>query len=127
MPVMVFLSHSTHDDPTVAALRQALEPHGVSVWADSQRLSAGDNLTERIQETIRDVQHFMVLVSPCAIKEPWVRKEVQLAPGVPRTRQDGYKVIPVLYDGVAADALPLLFGAEVLAVSLGSAPNAVAT
>jgi hypothetical protein len=32
MPVAIFLSHSTHDDATVAALRIALESHGVSVW-----------------------------------------------------------------------------------------------
>jgi TIR domain len=72
MPVSVCLSHSTHADPTVAALRRALEPHGVSVWADAQRLSAGDNLMERIQETIRNTQHFTVLVSPYAINTPFL-------------------------------------------------------
>lgn len=34
MPHTIFLSHSTHDDAIVAALRAALEVHGVSVWAD---------------------------------------------------------------------------------------------
>src|SRR5712692_6014007 len=125
MPITIFLSHSTHDDATVTALRQALEPHGVSVWADSQRLSAGDDLTARIQEAIIEAQHMMVLVSPRAINAPWVYKEVQLAQAVKRARGDGYKVIPVLYDGVTAGALPWLFGEEVLAVTLGSGPNAV--
>jgi hypothetical protein len=41
MPVIIFLSYSTPDDATVAALQTALESHGASVWADSQRLSAG--------------------------------------------------------------------------------------
>jgi hypothetical protein len=40
MPVTIFLSHSTHDDATVGALRRALERHGIPGWADSQRLSA---------------------------------------------------------------------------------------
>jgi len=40
MPVIIFLSHSTHNDATVAELCTALESHDVSVWADSQRLSA---------------------------------------------------------------------------------------
>src|SRR5215831_18348623 len=119
MPISVFLSHSTHDDATVTALRQALESHGVSVWADSQRLSAGDALTTRIQEAISQAQHFMVLVSPRAINAPWVHKEVQLAQAVKRARRDGYKVIPVLYDGVTTGALPWLFGEEVVAVTLG--------
>jgi TIR domain len=55
MPVTIFLSHSTYDDATVAALRTALESYGVSVWADSQRLSAGEELTPRIQEAIATV------------------------------------------------------------------------
>jgi hypothetical protein len=41
MPVIIFLSHSTNDDATGAAFRTALESYGVSVWANSQRLSAG--------------------------------------------------------------------------------------
>lgn len=126
MPVTIFLSHSTHDDATVAALRTALEGHGVSVWADSQRLSAGEELTPRIQEAIANAQHFVVLVSPRAINAPWVHKEVQLAQAVKRSRHHGYKVIPVLYDGVTAGAIPWLFDAEILAMMLGSGPNAIA-
>src|SRR5215471_6590373 len=127
MPITVFLSHATHDDATVTALRQALEHHGVSVWADSQRLSAGDPLTARIQEAISQSQHFMVLVSPRSINASWVRKEVQLAQEVQRAHGGGYKVIPVLYDGATYEILPQLFGRQVAAVRLGSGPNAVAT
>jgi hypothetical protein len=109
MPVIIFLSHSTYDDATVTALRTALESYGVVVWADSQRLTAGEELTPRIQEAIAKAQHFVVLVSPRAINAPWVHKEVQLAQEIKRSRRDGYKVIPVLYDGVMAGALPWLF------------------
>jgi hypothetical protein len=126
MPVTVFLSHSTHDDATVAALRAALESYGVSVWADSQRLSAGEELTPRIQEAIANAQHFVVLVSPRAINSPWVSKEVQLALAVKQSRGDGYKVIPVLYNGVAPGTLPWLFGEEIVAVTLDNGPNAIA-
>ncbi|MGH8063644.1 MAG: toll/interleukin-1 receptor domain-containing protein [Candidatus Entotheonellia bacterium] len=126
MPVAIFLSHSTYDDATVAELRIALESHGVSVWADSQRLSAGEELTPRIQEAIANAQHFVVLLSPRAINSPWVHKEVQLAQTVKQSRRDGYKVIPVLYDGVTPGALPWLFDAEIVAVTLGNGPNAIA-
>lgn len=63
MPVAIFLSHSTRDDATVAALRTALESHGVSVWADLQRISPGEELTPRIQEAIASAQHFVVLLT----------------------------------------------------------------
>jgi hypothetical protein len=62
-------------------------------------------LTPSIQEAIASAQHFVVLLSPRAINSPWVRKEVQLAQTVKRSRRDGYKVIPVLYDGVTPGAL----------------------
>jgi tetratricopeptide (TPR) repeat protein len=41
MPVTIFLSHSTHNDATVAALRAALESHSVSVCVTM----SGDCLT----------------------------------------------------------------------------------
>jgi hypothetical protein len=126
MALTIFLSHSTQDDAIVADLRTALEAHGVSVWADSQRLSAGEALTPRIQQAIAEAQHFVVLLSPRAINSHWVHKEVQHAQAVQRTRYDGFKIIPVVYDGVTPGALSWLFGEEVLAVELGTGPNAIA-
>jgi hypothetical protein len=76
MPVTIFLSHSTYDDATVAALRTALESYDVSVWADSQCLSGGEELAPHVQEAIANAQHFVVLVSPHAINAPWGHKEV---------------------------------------------------
>src|SRR5215471_13493031 len=125
MALTIFLSHSTHDDAVVAVLREALESHNVSVWADSQRLSAGEALTPRIRQAIADAQHCVVLLSPRACTSEWVRKEIQLALEVQRSRSDGYKVIPVLYDGVTTDAIPGLLGEDVVAVTLGKDSNAI--
>jgi hypothetical protein len=125
MALTIFLSHSIQDDAIVADLRTALEAHGVSVWADSQRLSAGEALTPRIQQAIAEAQHFVVLLSPRAINSHWVHKEVQHAQAVQRTRYDGFKIIPVVYDGVTPGALSWLFGEEVLAVELGTGPDAI--
>src|SRR5882724_2286475 len=77
MPITIFLSPSIHDDATVTALRKALEPRGVSVWADSQRLSAGDALTARIQEAIREPQHFRADIE----KFCKARRLIDLVPG----------------------------------------------
>jgi serine/threonine protein kinase len=38
---MVFISHSTKDDPVVADLRRTLELLSIEVWADSRRLGGG--------------------------------------------------------------------------------------
>ena len=50
---------------------------------------------------------------------------LRVALEVQRSRHDGYKVIPVLYDGVTPDAIPGLLGEEVVAVTLGNDPNAI--
>ena len=77
MPITIFLSPSIHDDATVTALRKALEPRSVSVWADLQLLSAGDALTTRIQEAIREPQHFRADIE----KFCKARRLIDLVPG----------------------------------------------
>ena len=77
MPITIFLSPSIHDDATVTALRKALEPRSVSVWADLQLLSAGDALTTRIQEAIREAQHFRADIE----KFCKARRLIDLVPG----------------------------------------------
>lgn len=118
MALTIFLSHSTQDDTVVEALREALESYGVSVWDDAQRLSAGEPLTPRIRQAITEAKHFVVLLSPHACASEWVRKEIQLAREVQQSPKDGYKVIPILYDGVMTKDIPGLLGEDIVAVTL---------
>ena len=122
----IFLSHSSEDHAIVAALKAALEAHdGVVVWADFERLRAGEALTQRITQEIREAEHCVVLLSPSACASAWVQKEIQLAQEVQRTRP-AYKIIPILYnDSTTSDILTRL-GEEVKAVRLSHGPNAIA-
>src|SRR4051794_26160004 len=96
MALTIFLSHSTQDDAIVATLRTALEAHGGSVWADSQRLSAGEALPPFIEQAFAGAQLFVVLLSPRAIIPPWAHKKAQRARALQPARHDGYKIIPVV-------------------------------
>ena len=114
------------DNAIVAALKAALEAHdGVVVWADFERLRAGEALTQRITQEIREAEHCVVLLSPSACASAWVQKEIQLAQEVQRTRP-AYQLIPILYNGATTSDILTRLGEEVKAVRLSHGPNAIA-
>ncbi len=122
----IFISHTTADDAIVAEVRKALEGQGLPVWVDSRELSAGDELKKGVFERIERARHFMVVLSPAVINSEWVDKEIKHALKVQKDRSDGYKVIPILLDGVQPPALSRWFGEyEPLAVHIGSGHDAV--
>ncbi len=121
----IFISHTTADDAIVAEIRKALEGQGLTVWVDSRELSAGDDLKDTIREQIEQARHFMVVLSPEVINSVWVDKEIKHALKVQKDRTDGYKVIPILLDGVTPSALHHWFGKKDLcAVRIGSGHDA---
>lgn len=108
----LFLSHSSKDDSTVKKLREALELQGQLTWVDSRELTGGDNLNARIEESIRNAIHFLVLVSLDALGSEWVQREVAIALDEASKRKDGYKVISIVLPGVGPGHLRLLFPVE---------------
>jgi tetratricopeptide (TPR) repeat protein len=121
----IFISHATADDSVVADLRRTLEGLNLEVWTDSQRLSGGDPLKPAVRDAIEKARHFLAVLSPRAINSAWVREEIQHALKVQKKRGDGFKVIPLLLDGIEPSALPLWFGAEPLAVKIHIGPGGV--
>src|SRR5262249_31948714 len=70
----------------------------------------------------KTADHFVVLVSPRSLDSKWVEKETRHAHKVQETR-DGYKVIPLMLDGLSHRVLSSLFEKEPVAVNLSSAPG----
>ncbi|WP_420640864.1 TIR domain-containing protein [Candidatus Leptofilum sp.] len=119
----IFISHATKDDDTVKKLRELLEAHGELTWVDSRELSGGDALNDTIEASIREAQHFLVLLSIDALSSEWVQKEVRLAQDEASQRNDGYKIIPVVLPGVQLGLLKLLFPDEPLYIFVKDAPT----
>jgi len=117
---MIFLSHSTKDDPIANGIRQALESLGVEVWTDSQRLTGGDPLTPMVMEAIDRSEHVLAILSTNAINSPWVAKEIKHALAQRK------KVIPVLLPPIEPSALPLWFAEEPVGLKLSIAPGGLA-
>lgn len=66
---------------------------------------------------MEEARQVIVVLSPNTINSPWVRKEIHTALKVERKRKDdGYRVIPLLLDGIEPATLEIWFGKEPVGV-----------
>lgn len=89
----VFISYSRKDggDSFAANLRALLLEKGFSVWQDLVSLEGGYGWWSQIENAIRapSLEHFVIVVTPNALANEIVRREIRLA------RQEGKTVSPV--------------------------------
>ncbi len=111
----VFISHASKDDPFVQSLRQALEFAGVSVWADSRELLAGDLLHQEIQDAIAGAEYFFLVVSTNTFQSRWVKIELDHAKAL------GKRIVTLLLDEQTVGALVWMFDEEPVAVPVSTA------
>lgn len=71
----VFISHAHDDIPRCQPLLDALRSWGVDYWFDVQSLSAGQDLSQRIQDAIRQRDVFIRICTPAAQRSYWMRLE----------------------------------------------------
>jgi hypothetical protein len=80
-------------------------------------LRGGDKLAPEINKAMEEARQVIVVLSPNTINSPWVRKEIHTALKVERKRKDdGYRVIPLLLDGIEPATLEIWFGKEPVGV-----------
>ena len=97
-PGRTFISYSRKDDSAAFAdgLRSWLEKENLSVWQDIVALEGGRDWWSQIEDALRskELQHFILVVTPAALASPYVRQEIRLA------RQEGKTVCPVKGPGL---------------------------
>ncbi|VAW85992.1 hypothetical protein MNBD_GAMMA18-133 [hydrothermal vent metagenome] len=120
----IFISHSTLDDPIVTAIRQKLELADLSVWSDSRKLTAGDQLEATITEAIDEASYLIAILSQHAVNSPWVEKEIDYALAKQKSGQ-AIKIIPLLIDPIKTGALGTRFGDEPVAIKLEVAAGGI--
>jgi hypothetical protein len=70
----VFISYAREDRAPVAALRSALEGHGLNVWLD-ERLMAGSHYDVEIEKALDEADSVIVAWSPASAASQWVKAE----------------------------------------------------
>ncbi len=99
---VVFVSHTTKDDPFVASLRQRLENRGYEVLEDSQ-FAVGEEQSAQIKAFIDRAATVLVVGSKKAAGSAWVRRELRYA------LEHGKRTIPLIFDdGSTADLRTIL-------------------
>lgn len=96
-PARIFISYATADGAAFAAkLRRDLEAQGFSIWQDIVALQGNADWWSQIENALRakELQHFILVVTPGALASPVVRREIRLA------RQEGKTVSPVRGPGI---------------------------
>lgn len=99
LPYDVFLSHNSHDKPSVELLARRLVDVGLKPWIDSWNLVPGSPWQEDLEVALDQCQTYAVFVGPSGIA-PWENEELRSALET-RVRDRTRRVIPVLLPGVA--------------------------
>lgn len=76
---MLFISHSSQDKPFVQRLAVDLLNKDIDVWLDGWELELGDELTPRIRNAVEHGDCLLLVLSPAAVRSPWVGLEVKIA------------------------------------------------
>jgi hypothetical protein len=93
----VFLSYTGSDKAFVERLNTDLVNAGLKVWWDSWDIEVGDSIVEKVDKALSTHDHFVVVLSPAAVRSRWVKKELNSA--LMRSLSDRrIKLLPVLYE-----------------------------
>ena len=68
--------------------------HGIPVWYSKTNIMGAQEWHDEIGAALRRCNWFVVILSPNAIKSPWVKNELLFSLNHHRYRQ---KIVPVLY------------------------------
>ena len=89
-------------------IAESLQGNGIDTWWDKWRISTGDSLRQKIDESLSGCTHFLVLLTPQSIDKPWVNQEMDA--GLVRKLKNECRFLPVRYELPASDLPPLLSG-----------------
>jgi TIR domain-containing protein len=108
----LFLSYSSEDRKFVEELVADLNSKGLAIWWDRPQIGAGDSISGGISEGLSRSRRFAVVLSPAAVRSPWVNKEIGAALSIETERskadakaQAPFLIIPILREACDVPAL----------------------
>lgn len=75
----VFISHSTKDKRFVRTLKEDLNENNIETWVDEDQLDIGDSLIDKIESSLEESTHFLIILSPNSVNSDWVKLELNKA------------------------------------------------
>jgi hypothetical protein len=90
-----FLSHAGTDREFAFRLYNDLYERGYKVWIDKKQILGGNSLVGDIEDSIKNVRYFLLILSPAAIASRWVMKEYHSAMNL-HLSGGNIRIIPLL-------------------------------
>ncbi len=87
----VFISHSSVDTWVARQIARAVEEQGATYFLDEAAMEYGDDFEDRILAAVRASQELLVLLTPWAVKRPYIWLEIGAVWG------QGQRIVGVLY------------------------------
>jgi hypothetical protein len=91
MSTHVFICYARLDQDFVHDLTTKLTARGVSVWLDLLNLRPGTDWDQSINQAIHDCAHFLIVLSPAAVRSREVRGELHTA------LNENKSIVPIFY------------------------------
>lgn len=105
---VVYFAHASEDKSAARPIAEHLLAQGIDVWFDEWEIGAGDSLRRKMDAGLEACTHFVVLLSPIALKKPWVNEEIDA--GFVRRVEGAAKFIPLRLGLPLTELPPLLRG-----------------
>ncbi|MEC4739049.1 MULTISPECIES: toll/interleukin-1 receptor domain-containing protein [unclassified Shewanella] len=92
----IFICHASEDKASVARpLATCLSDRDLSYWIDEAEITAGDSITEKVNEGIRASDFVVVILSRAFMAKHWPKKELWAVLDI-EAKSDRTIIIPVL-------------------------------
>ena len=80
----VFISHSRQDDELVRDIARRLRDAGLKPFVDFTDIPVGTEWKKILRERLREAHAMLILVTPAALRSPWMMTELGMAEGFDR-------------------------------------------
>lgn len=91
-----FVSYAHEDADRVTALSSVLEPLGVTLLRDVERIRPGENISLSLHSAMNTVRSAIVVISQHSVASEWVAREVDYL--LQRREGSGFLLLPILVD-----------------------------
>jgi len=90
-----FISYFSGDQDFARKIAGDLQNRDLHVWRDAGEIDVGDSISDKIQEGLKRSFTFIIVLSPEALKRPWVKEELRAAYNLRLAEE--LKILPIVY------------------------------
>ncbi len=95
----LFISYSRQDESLAAFLYDALSAKGYRVFYDREGILVGENFAEKIQQSVKNTDAFIFIISDNSIQSKWCKAEVYTSIAMNK------RLVPIRYKNSTLDVL----------------------